>query len=59
VIVSGTLKWDIQEKVNAFVHAAADVSIRGIASIHFDVQLMIIKMCKQLLLDCKGPTKSM
>jgi hypothetical protein len=44
VINSGTPKWDIQEKVNAFAHAAADVSTRGIASIHFDVQSMTVKM---------------
>jgi hypothetical protein len=58
VIISGTPKQDIQEKVNAFAHAAADVSTRGIASIHFDVRSMTVKMC-ELLLDGKGPTKSM
>jgi hypothetical protein len=44
VIVSGTPKWDNQEKVNAFAHAAAVVLARGTASIHFDVQSMIVKM---------------
>jgi hypothetical protein len=44
VIISGTPKWDIQEKVHAFAHAAADVSTRGIASIHFDVRSMTVKM---------------
>jgi hypothetical protein len=37
VIISGTPKWDIQEKVKAFAHAAADVSTRGIAFINLDV----------------------
>jgi hypothetical protein len=55
----GHPKRDIQEKINAFGHAAADVSTRGIASIHFDVRSMTVKMCEQLLLDSNGPTKSM
>jgi hypothetical protein len=37
VIVSGTPKLEIQEKVNAFVHAATDVLKNEIASIHLDV----------------------
>jgi hypothetical protein len=44
VIVLGTLKWDIQEKVNAFAHAAADILTRGTASIHFHVRSMMVKM---------------
>ncbi len=36
MIVSGTPKQEIQVKVKAFGHAAADVSDRGIASIHLD-----------------------
>jgi hypothetical protein len=44
VIVSGTPKREIQEKVKAFAHAATDVSERGIASIHLDVQSMIVKI---------------
>ncbi len=59
VIVLGTPKQDIQEKVNIFAHATTDVSTRRIASIHFDMQSMTVKMCEQLLLDCNGPTKSM
>jgi hypothetical protein len=45
VIVPGTPKRDIQEKVNAFALAAVDVSTRGIASIHFDVRSITVKMC--------------
>jgi hypothetical protein len=37
VIVLGTPKWEIQEKIKALAHAAADVSDKGIASIHLDV----------------------
>jgi hypothetical protein len=44
VIVSGTPKREIQEKVKAFAHAAADVSERGIASIHLDVRSMMVKI---------------
>jgi hypothetical protein len=44
VIVSGTRKCEFQLKVEAFAHAAADVSERGIASIHLDVQSIIVKM---------------
>jgi hypothetical protein len=32
--VLGTPKWEIQENVKAFMHAAKDVSERGIASIY-------------------------
>jgi hypothetical protein len=44
VVVSGTPKWEIQVKVKAFANAAADVSERGIASIHLDVRPMIVKI---------------
>jgi hypothetical protein len=44
VIVSGTPKREIQGKVNAFAHAATDVSERGIASIHLDVRSMTVKI---------------
>jgi hypothetical protein len=44
VIVSGTPKQEIQVKVKAFAHAAADISERGIASIHLDVQSMMVKI---------------
>jgi hypothetical protein len=37
VIVSGTPKHEVQLKVKAYAHAAADVSGRGISSIHLDV----------------------
>ncbi len=37
VIVSGTLKWEIQEKTKALAHAVADISKKGMASIHLDV----------------------
>jgi hypothetical protein len=38
VIVLGIPKRKIQVKVKAFAHAFADVSERGMASIHLDVQ---------------------
>jgi hypothetical protein len=44
VIVSGTPKREIQEKVKVFAHAAADVSESGIASIHLDVRSMTVKI---------------
>jgi hypothetical protein len=44
VIVSGTPKGEIQVKVKAFVHAAADVSERGMASIHLDMQSKMVKI---------------
>jgi hypothetical protein len=44
VIVSGTPKREIQVKVKTFAHAAADVSERGMASIHLDEQSIIVKM---------------
>jgi hypothetical protein len=47
VIVLGTPKRVIQEKTKALAHAAADVSERGIASIHLDVKSMIVKMWLQ------------
>ncbi len=37
-------KREIQVKVKAFAHAAADVSERGIASIHLDVRSMMVKI---------------
>jgi hypothetical protein len=37
VIVSGTPKREIQERVKAFAHASTDVSETGTASIHLDV----------------------
>jgi hypothetical protein len=58
MIVSGTPKIEIQVKVKAFAHDAADVSERGITSIHLDIQLIIVKISLKLLLYCKGPTKS-
>ncbi len=59
VIISSTPKQVIQEKTKARVHTAANVSERGIASIHLDVRSMIVKMWLQPLLYCKGPTRSM
>jgi hypothetical protein len=44
VIVLGMQKWEIQVKVKAIAHAAADVSERGIASIHLDVRSMMVKI---------------
>jgi hypothetical protein len=44
VIISGTPKWEIQEKVKAFAHATADVSKRGTASIYLDVQSIMVKI---------------
>jgi hypothetical protein len=44
VIVSGTPKQEIQVKVKALAHAAADVSERGMASIPLDVQSMMVKI---------------
>jgi hypothetical protein len=44
VIVSGTPKQVIQEKKQACVHTATEVSESGIASIHLDVRSMIVKM---------------
>jgi hypothetical protein len=41
VIVLGTPKREIQVKVKAFAHAAADVSERGMASVHLDVSIMV------------------
>jgi hypothetical protein len=40
----GTPIQEIQEKVEVFAHAATDVSERGIASIHLDVQSMMMKI---------------
>jgi hypothetical protein len=59
VIVLGTPKREIQEKINALALAAADVSDKGIASVHLDVRSMTVKMKLQLPLYYKGPTKSM
>jgi hypothetical protein len=45
VIVSGTPKREIQEKIKALAHAAGDnISDKGIASIHLDVRLMSVKI---------------
>ncbi len=44
MIISGTPKHEIQVNVEAFAHAAADVSESGIASIHLDVRSMIVKI---------------
>ena len=33
-----------RQRVKAFAHAAADVSERGIASIHLDVRSMMVKI---------------
>jgi hypothetical protein len=44
VIISGTPKREIQVKVKAFLHAAADVSERGIDSIQLDVRSMMVKI---------------
>ncbi len=43
VIFSGTPKRDIQENINAHVHAAAEISVKGTASIHLDVPSMTVK----------------
>jgi hypothetical protein len=59
VIISGTAKREIQEKIKALAHAAAGVSDKGIASIHLDVRSMTVKMKFQPPLYCQGPTKSM
>jgi hypothetical protein len=56
---SGTTKQEIQEKIKALAHAAADVSDKGIASIHLDVRSMTVKMKLQPPQYCKGPTRSM
>jgi hypothetical protein len=37
VIVSGTPKQEIPEKIKVLAHAAADVENKGTASIHLDV----------------------
>jgi hypothetical protein len=52
VVVSGTPKHEIQRKVKALVHAAVDVSERGIASIHLDVRSIIVKILLKFLLYC-------
>ncbi len=44
MIVSGTPKREIQEKVKAFAHASANVLERGTASIHLDVRSMMVKI---------------
>jgi hypothetical protein len=44
VNVSGTPKREIQEKIKAFAHAAADILERGTAFIHLDVQSMMVKI---------------
>jgi hypothetical protein len=44
VIVLGTPRREIQVKVKAFVHASVDVSERGMASIHLDVQSIMVKI---------------
>ncbi len=59
MIVPGTPKRVIQEKTKARAHASADVSERGIASIHLDVRSMIVKMWLQPLMYCKGPNRSL
>ncbi len=59
VNVLGIPKWEIQEKTKAWALAAADVSDKGIASIHWDVRSMTVKMKSQPPLCCKGPSKSM
>jgi hypothetical protein len=43
VIVSGTPKREIQEKVKAFAHASANILERETASIHLDVRSMMVK----------------
>jgi hypothetical protein len=43
VILSGTPKREIQEKVKALAHDVAGVSERGTASIHLDVRSMMVK----------------
>jgi hypothetical protein len=59
VIDSGTSKREIQEEIKALVQAAVDVSNKGIASIHVDVQSVTVKIKLQPVLYCKGPNKSM
>ncbi len=44
VIISVPPKREIHVKANAFAHAAADLSERGIASIHLDVRSVMVKM---------------
>ncbi len=58
MIVSGTSKRKIQEKTKALAHAATDVSDKGMASIHLDVQSMTvkIKLKPPLTTTCNGPT---
>jgi hypothetical protein len=46
VIVSGTPKREIQVKVEAFAHAAADISERGMASIHLDMRSIMENIIK-------------
>ncbi len=54
VIVLGTLKREIQEKMKALAHAAVDVSDKGNASIHLDVQSMTVKIkCNRRKLDVR------
>jgi hypothetical protein len=44
VIISGTPKQVIQEKTKARAHATAEISESGMASIHLDVQSMMVKI---------------
>jgi hypothetical protein len=44
MIVLGTQKQEIQVKVKGFAHATADISERGMASIHLNVQSIILKI---------------
>jgi hypothetical protein len=44
VIVLDTPKREIQVNVKALVHAAADISESVTASIHLDVQSIIVKI---------------
>jgi hypothetical protein len=44
VIVSAISNLEIQEEIKALAHAAADVSDKGMASIHLDVQSVTVKM---------------
>jgi hypothetical protein len=53
VIISGTLKREIQIKVKAFA-PAAEVFEKGMASIHLDIRSIIVSIELKLLLYCKG-----
>jgi hypothetical protein len=67
VIATHNREWSLwspqrrvtQEKNKAHAHATVEISESGMASIHLDVRSMMVKMQLQILLYCKGPTRSM